>query len=305
MMESENICKTCKNRRIDIKSGLLCELTGMKPSFNDKCSNYIYGPKIKNEEKEETSEPKVPHVVNNQQDLLRTDIILNNEWLFKRRIRARFFSLLISFLIYGIVAFSAWAIFTGEEVLYSSENIFLLILSSVFLFIAIKISFESITSLISAKYDKTYKYLSRYGLVGDVEKDILSELRQGHIKFRYAHFTKHWIISTSLTDFDIVNYDDLVWCYKNKFKNYVEHVYINSTYRISLYDKAYREGWLSCKNTKESNIILNLIMGICPNILFGYNEYYSKVWKKSPQNFIDMGFKGIVSEEIKKKRKTP
>jgi hypothetical protein len=48
---------------------------------------------------------------------------------------------------------------------------------------------------------------------------------------------------------------------------------------------------------------LNLLMEICPNILFGYHDYYSKIWKESPKKFINMGFKGIVPEEITQREK--
>jgi hypothetical protein len=39
--ENLNICKSCKNKIFDIKSGILCDITGMKPSFEKNCSNYL------------------------------------------------------------------------------------------------------------------------------------------------------------------------------------------------------------------------------------------------------------------------
>ena len=43
-MTNENylsICGTCKNRKLTLKSGLLCGLTDAKPSFTETCPEYL------------------------------------------------------------------------------------------------------------------------------------------------------------------------------------------------------------------------------------------------------------------------
>jgi len=45
-MDTNNklLCENCIYRRDDIKSGILCELTGMKPDYIEDCRNFIEGP---------------------------------------------------------------------------------------------------------------------------------------------------------------------------------------------------------------------------------------------------------------------
>ena len=38
--EKIQVCKCCKNRKFDIQQGIVCELTGAKPTFEDECEKY-------------------------------------------------------------------------------------------------------------------------------------------------------------------------------------------------------------------------------------------------------------------------
>lgn len=39
--ERLNYCKICKNRRVDLKIGLVCNLTNQKPKFESECNFFI------------------------------------------------------------------------------------------------------------------------------------------------------------------------------------------------------------------------------------------------------------------------
>lgn len=41
MSEMIKVCSVCKNRKMDMKVGLVCSLTGMKPSFSNHCVSYV------------------------------------------------------------------------------------------------------------------------------------------------------------------------------------------------------------------------------------------------------------------------
>ena len=43
-MNYQQYCNSCKNYDFDIKKGILCGLTGLKPSFENECSNFVLDP---------------------------------------------------------------------------------------------------------------------------------------------------------------------------------------------------------------------------------------------------------------------
>lgn len=50
-------CQQCKNRKLDLSSGMLCSLTNKKPDFKDDCNYFISDPEDKTELKKELKTP--------------------------------------------------------------------------------------------------------------------------------------------------------------------------------------------------------------------------------------------------------
>ncbi|TCI90576.1 hypothetical protein [Tenacibaculum sp. M341] len=41
LTEQLEYCKICQNRKVDFKTGLVCNLTNQKPNFSNNCSHFI------------------------------------------------------------------------------------------------------------------------------------------------------------------------------------------------------------------------------------------------------------------------
>lgn len=68
---SKLLCEDCANRRDDVKSGILCELTGMKPDYEGSCDRYVNGAsmKIRQEKNKHYKAPPVKKEINSLKDI--------------------------------------------------------------------------------------------------------------------------------------------------------------------------------------------------------------------------------------------
>ena len=53
-------CQQCKNRKLDLSSGMLCSLTNKKPDFKDDCNYFISDPEDKTEINKEIKTSNAP-----------------------------------------------------------------------------------------------------------------------------------------------------------------------------------------------------------------------------------------------------
>ncbi len=45
-MNKHELCKICDNKTVDLKTGLICKLTGKTPNYTDNCDGYCRNSKL-------------------------------------------------------------------------------------------------------------------------------------------------------------------------------------------------------------------------------------------------------------------
>jgi hypothetical protein len=95
-------CKKCQNRKMDMKQGLICNLTGEKASFQNECPDFKRDEKVK----------EVP--LDDKEGLQKSEIKqkLSPEIVERLRIEQKLILGIISGLIVGIVGAILWGIIT-------------------------------------------------------------------------------------------------------------------------------------------------------------------------------------------------
>ena len=145
---------------------------------------------------------------------------------------------------------------------------------------------NDILALFSKNRDETFKYLSKFGSYEYIKEEIIRQLNKTHLVFKTIHMTDDWLIFSTLSEWKIVKYSDMVWCYKSITTHYRNGVKTGKTYSLIIYDNAKRKFDMRCSNEEEVGLILYCLSQKTPGILFGYDAGFLNEWKKSPEKFI-------------------
>jgi hypothetical protein len=273
-MTSEILCNTCENRIMDIKSGLLCNLTGMKPDYKEECKKYVEKLSLKNHPQVHRNYSTVPNPSAPYYDTGEGNPI--EKWNVDHGYLRIFLDALL-FLFFAPIIFIV--IFKGNP---STRDIVIMIIVSTAPIAAIYDIIKRIHYLNNRANDPLHKYLSKYGNYDQVCRQVYKEFEQKSIRFHRIYITPNWIINKRLTKFWILNLLDIVWCYYHVIKSNTG----NSHY-LKICDKFGVEHMLICKNKNCVSDIITLLNQRHPEIIFGYDDERKRLWQTNPEIFTE------------------
>jgi len=283
-MEVEKIyelCYTCENRRMDIKSGILCNLTGMKPLFKESCGHFI---KYDFTEKKKRFSPPLQE---EKYEGLRHIKSMENAFEKRQVGRAYVRIFLFFFLLLMSLSILVMILFFWKN---SSRDYFIVLLSIFFVSIAGTNIFKRILYVRNRESDPFRIYLSNFGDYDTMCNKIKTEIENNTIRIGRVYITPEWIVNMRLAKIWVLKLSEVVWCYHqmNESRLGVDHYLIIKDERMVSHQ-------VRCRNKKSIHQVIAILHDYLPGILIGYSKELEKLWSHDPLSIIN---------DIKKRKKS-